>query len=224
MTAYGLGATRCRPRGSLGCPVTRGLTGSPRVPRAMTAPQARSKGTSPPLRLPCLICGRPVERDSEPLQRGVPHCHGPGGMAAGGGRGALEPGSAAIGSVFTGETLDRRSVHGSPGLSGELRSRRGNILPHHRQRRLRAHSNAKTSKPRREGGVCRRTGSENRKRSGQGGDDYSAAAWAAWWSTWAFSRACRKASAMTSKVFFASERATASSCSTECSRRRMTKS
>ena len=137
MTAYGLGATKCRPRGSLGCPVTRGLTGSPRVPRAMTAPQARSKGTSPPLRLPCLICSRAVGRDSESLQRGAQHCHGPGGRAAGRELGALEAGAAAIGSVFTGETLDRRSVHGSPGLSGELRSRRGNILPHHRQRRLR---------------------------------------------------------------------------------------
>lgn len=143
MTAYGLGATKCRPRGSLGCPVTRGLTGSPRVPRAMTAPQARSKGTSPPLRLPCLICSRAVGRDSESLQRGAQHCHGPGGRAAGRELGALEAGAAAIGSVFTGETLDRRSVHGSPGLSGERWSRRGNILPHHRQRRLRAHSNPK---------------------------------------------------------------------------------
>ena len=174
MTAYGLGATRGRPRGSLGCPVTRGLTGSPRVPRAMTAPQARSKGTSPPLRLPCLICSRAVGRDSEPLQRGVRHCHGPVGLAAGRELGALEAGSAAIGSVFTEETLDRRSVHGSPDVSGELRSRRGNILPHHRQRRLRAHSKAKTSKPRREGGVCRRTGARTRGEGGQGGGSSAA--------------------------------------------------
>lgn len=224
MTAYGLGATRCRPRGSLGCPVTRGLTGSPRVPRAMTAPQARSKGTSPPLRLPCLICSRAVERDSEALQRGVRHCHGPGGRAAGGGRGALETGSAAIGSVFTGG--DARSTVCSRiawlERRASVKARQYFAAPPSATTSGAFQRQNEQTPPGGRGWQENR--SENRRRSGQGGGDYSAAAWAAWWSIWAFSRACRKASAMTSKVFFASERATASSCSTQCSRRRMTKS